>query len=233
MALMSPTVGDRLAELCVENATLRRQLADHDRQLRVERHAAYHDDLTGLLNRRGFHRHASGFSSSVSPVVVMLADLDRFKPVNDRFGHAAGDQVLVTVGRRLAVQLGPRWAVARLGGDEFAAVCAGPVGADGLDAVLVGLREALVAPIAVAGHRLVLGVSVGVAVAPVLVPLPALVEVADQALYRSKTVGDAVVRFLPGAGTERGGGQRPQVRRRDVPSQRAGSSLVLSVSSTR
>lgn len=90
------------------------------------RHAAMHDHLTGLMNRAGYQaafedRLASAAREGGS-LVLMLIDLDRFKAINDRYGHAVGDLVLMATADRLSRYAGPDAVIARLGGDEFAAL---------------------------------------------------------------------------------------------------------------
>src|SRR5215470_5915464 len=97
-------------------------------ELRAERHAARHDPLTGLPNRRTFYQRGAAIVADPArrPLAVLLLDLDDFKRVNDEFGHATGDEVLVTIARRLAAYAGGNL-VARLGGDEFAGLFTGSV----------------------------------------------------------------------------------------------------------
>ena len=98
-------------------------------ELCSEQHAARHDHLTGLPNRRWFYGIGSALVGATDrrPLVAVLVDLDDFKRINDTFGHRAGDEVLVTVARRLAGAVGPGL-VARLGGDEFVALFDLPAG---------------------------------------------------------------------------------------------------------
>jgi len=103
-------------EVCVEDVTERRR---DEAELQ---YAALHDPLTGLLNRRGLELRlelAAGSFRAGSPVAVAYLDLDRFKPVNDMFGHAAGDQVLRQVAERLREHIRSPHTLARVGGDEF------------------------------------------------------------------------------------------------------------------
>ncbi|RAI43501.1 GGDEF domain-containing protein [Rhodoplanes roseus] len=114
-------IAQRLAR---EVETLRAELAaTRDRVAELEAHAE-HDPLTGLLNRRGFERelaraaaHAQRYGGRL---VLVYLDLDGLKPINDTFGHAAGDAVLRTVGTVLRGHVRTSDVVARLGGDEFA-----------------------------------------------------------------------------------------------------------------
>ncbi|GIE99250.1 GGDEF domain-containing protein [Paractinoplanes rishiriensis] len=91
--------------------------------LRAVEEQATTDQLTGLANRRRFHdRWESALSESVGPTALLYIDLDGFKPVNDAFGHEAGDAVLVAVADRINGVMRAGDVVARLGGDEFAVI---------------------------------------------------------------------------------------------------------------
>lgn len=153
-------------------------------------HRAHHDLLTGLPNRRGLH-HAFGQMRSAAirsetPLSVLYLDLDGFKRINDRLGHAAGDVVLEEVARRLRSALRQDDFVARVGGDEFVALLPGcdPSCASGVcSALMTGLH----APYSLSGQTVILEASVGVAGFPAegheLAPLLAH---ADQAMYAVK-----------------------------------------------
>jgi len=113
---VSGATASRGFEVCIEDITQRR-MAEAELQ-----YAAMHDPLTGLLNRRGLEvrlKHAADRFRDGEPVAVAYLDLDRFKPVNDMFGHAAGDQVLRQVAARLREHIGNPHTLARVGGDEF------------------------------------------------------------------------------------------------------------------
>ena len=129
-------------------------------------HQAFHDGLTGLANRGLFVdrlQHALGArSDETGNVVVLFFDLDDFKEVNDRLGHAAGDEVLRIVGERLQSVIGSIDTAARLGGDEFAVLMLNATLWDG-EAMAEKVRARLAAPVDVAGMTLRLRVSVGVA----------------------------------------------------------------------
>ncbi len=152
------------------------------------------DPLTGLANRRSLiDRLDVALSRSVRSgrtVTVLYLDLDNFKVVNDRLGHAAGDHVLVEVARRLRRAVRPSDTSARIGGDEFAVVC-DELGAPG-EAALVAARilAALQAPIAVADTSVVVTPSIGVATGRVMDnDAKTLLANADVALYRAKANG--------------------------------------------
>jgi diguanylate cyclase (GGDEF)-like protein len=158
-------------------------------ELVAARRAADHDALTGLPNRRAFlHRSAALIGDPTQhPLVVVVVDLDDFKRVNDEWGHAAGDEVLVTIADRLAA-----WAAhglaARIGGDEFAGVwTASAADAAGLRRDAQRLAQTLAAPIPVTGRPLTVRASVGMA--PIRRPRDLLeaLRIADLAMYEVKT----------------------------------------------
>ena len=148
-------------------------------------HRATHDQLTGLVNRQELHaRMTAALRNGAGPVVHFL-DLNGFKSINDRHGHAAGDFVLAEVARRLCAEVRHTDTVARLGGDEFVVMSAG---ADEPAAMTERLRRAVTAPIRYDGRHLTVGVSVGMAVAAdVAQPSSdALLAAADTDMYREK-----------------------------------------------
>ena len=147
------------------------------------RHQATHDVLTGLANRVLLQQRVRE-SAPDAPICILLLDLDGFKQVNDGLGHHAGDEVLITVARRVTALLGRAGTVARLGGDEFAVLLPG---ADpGRARMLADLIAAAVGePMPVAGTVVTVGVSVGVA-AGTPDDADRLLRDADAAMYRTK-----------------------------------------------
>jgi diguanylate cyclase (GGDEF)-like protein/PAS domain S-box-containing protein len=159
-----------------------------DQQGSLER-AAHADALTGLANRRVF------FDTLVTTAgggAVLYCDLDRFKPVNDRLGHSAGDAVLRAVAERLAHCVRAQDLVARLGGDEFAVICEGATVADAAE-VAARIATALGSPFMVDGVSIVIGVSIGIAHTAGALD-DALVDAADSALAEAKSAGRSTVR---------------------------------------
>ena len=153
------------------NAALGRQLRDTVATLRHREielnHQAFHDPLTGLANRALFAdriAHALASTRRPPPVILLLADLDDFKAINDTLGHPAGDALLIGVAERLRAVVRPEDTVARLGGDEFAVLLEAT---DGLGARRVAERiaEALEQPFDLGGVRMVIGASIGIAAA--------------------------------------------------------------------
>jgi diguanylate cyclase (GGDEF)-like protein len=158
-------------------------------ELRAERHAARHDPLTGLPNRRTFYQRGAAIIADRAqrPLAVVLLDLDDFKRVNDEFGHAVGDEVLVTIAQRLATYAGDNL-VARIGGDEFAGLFANSVDGGSVPYPTgQRLAEALAAPMPIAGRSLTITASVGVV--PLIgyaADLAGALRDADDAMYRAK-----------------------------------------------
>ena len=153
------------------------------------RRLANHDVLTGLPNRMQFYAaldHALK-PEVVGRLVVYCLDLDGFKPVNDVFGHALGDDVLKMVGERLRSAAQPNM-VARLGGDEFAILgrADGALDTDLAERCIAAFRK----PFLIKETPISIGISIGIAAADGLrVDREALVQAADGALYRAKAAG--------------------------------------------
>ncbi|GAA1821167.1 diguanylate cyclase [Planosporangium flavigriseum] len=154
---------------------------------------AFTDSLTGLANRALFlDRLGEAVLRSRqdgSRVSVLLVDLDDFKPVNDRFGHAAGDAILIEVAARLRGCVRSTDVVARLGGDEFA-VLLEQAPPDGYTTTAERIVQAISAPFRVAGNDVRVGASVGVAVVRADADdASSLLQRADEAMYTAKLGG--------------------------------------------
>lgn len=151
------------------------------------------DVLTGIANRRHFLRTAEGRARealrSGTPCAILLIDLDGFKPVNDRFGHAAGDAVLVAVAQRLTQALPVDHVAGRMGGDEFAVVL-GP----GVDLRIEDCTEQIAnrirRPVNYAGRDIQVDASIGIAALPADGrTAAALIAAADVRMYQRKNGG--------------------------------------------
>jgi len=166
-------------------------------------HMAYTDSLTKLPNRARFQESLDTMTRAAAPFALLLIDLDRFKEVNDSFGHDVGDQLLKEVGGRLKrvlrrsdvlVRLDsqemstiPYEGLARLGGDEFAAVLAGIDNAASARSVAEKLIKALEAPFVIKGHSLLMRMSLGIALYPEHGSDPmTMLQQADMAMYYAK-----------------------------------------------
>jgi diguanylate cyclase (GGDEF)-like protein len=163
-----------------------------DRTVHLYKTAATTDPLTGLLNRRGFFDATSvvmGRSrKSAVPVSVLAFDLDHFKSINDRYGHAVGDAVLQLFARVVRETMRGGDIIGRLGGEEFVAILSGTL----TDAAAAAerVRAALAAASIVrGGQHIAATVSVGVASGSPSTAIDVLISRADAALYRAKTQG--------------------------------------------
>jgi diguanylate cyclase (GGDEF)-like protein len=170
------------------------QLNDELRQI------AHHDALTGLPNRLLFSELAQRAVQRAKlgeTFAILLVDLDRFKAVNDTWGHAMGDALLRDVTARLRAAVRGEDKVARMGGDEFAVIQYGAELSEGTEFLAQRLVERLSAPYSISGHVLEVGASVGVVVAgPGSHDVDALLCNADLALYRAKNEGRCTWRIF-------------------------------------
>jgi diguanylate cyclase len=164
-------------------------------------HAAEHDPLTGVLNRKGFERVlGAAFAEPEVPTTLVMLDLDRFKPINDSAGHAAGDAMLKAVARTLQDQVRATDHVARLGGDEFALLLPG-CPPERAGEIAEQVRAAIAAlTLGWQGRTLRVSVSLGLAARAAQQATPAdwLAE-ADAACYAAKAAGRDRVQMAPAA----------------------------------
>ena len=176
-------------------------------------HMARHDALTNLPNRTLFREQlekALRLAKRSDQLAVLCLDLDHFKDINDSLGHPVGDALLKEVARRLGECVTEHDTVARLGGDEFAIVQFCSDCEPSAVALLAShVVEQVSAPYEIAGHQLVIGVSIGISLAPEDGKNPdELLKKADLALYRAKEDGRGTYRFF-----ETGMDARAQARR--------------------
>jgi diguanylate cyclase (GGDEF)-like protein len=161
---------------------------------------ARHDGLTDLPNRLLFNERLGQALSNVKRgghLAVLCLDLDQFKNVNDTLGHSVGDIVLKKAADRLRECLRDVDTAARLGGDEFAIVQVGTNQPTDVTALASRLIEVISAPYDADGHQVVVGVSIGIAVAPEDgTSADQLLKNADMALYRAKSDGRGIYRFF-------------------------------------
>ncbi|WP_285689440.1 GGDEF domain-containing protein [Actinoplanes sp. NBRC 103695] len=179
-----------LLATALDHVTMVQALREQEERLR---NAALHDYLTGLPNRvlLADRLRQAGLRVARQPshrFAVLLLDLDGFKAVNDSFGHAAGDELLVEVAARLTGLLRESDTVARLGGDEFVILLDGVTVPDGPQAVCDAIRDALTKPFVIDGRDVHVGVSIGVALSATGASDPDhLLREADAAMYRVKS----------------------------------------------
>ena len=177
----------RTAELAQAN----QQLCEREQRLQ---HAAFHDPLTELPNRRYLIERAEVALADAQrrgeSVALMLVDLDHFKPINDRYGHDAGDLMLRTIGHRLREHVRTNDMVARLGGDEFAVLVCGADAQQHAQEIANRLLGELSRPVLYGANRLVVTISIGAALYPQhAVQFAGLYKSADEAMYRAKQRG--------------------------------------------
>jgi diguanylate cyclase (GGDEF)-like protein len=162
-------------------------------------HLAYHDTLTGLPNRAYFNAKLERSAAKLgegSGFALMFLDLDRFKEVNDTFGHATGDALIREVSAHLNLLLGPGDTLARMGGDEFAIIkqttCKEAV--EELGAIIVATVSK---PFDIEGSQAAVGISIGVAMAPEAgTDRSELARKADMALYQAKKNSNDRLQFF-------------------------------------
>jgi diguanylate cyclase (GGDEF)-like protein/PAS domain S-box-containing protein len=178
-------------------------LEDVTEQRRAEEriaHMAHHDSLTDLPNRAAFNEQLEAAFEKATQAqesfALLCIDLDRFKEVNDIFGHSVGDAMLREVSQRLHAAADGAF-LARLGGDEFVIIAAQGPHPSAAEGLAERLLAALAADVEIEGHRLRSGLSIGVAIHPVDgTDTATLLAHADAALYRAKADGRNTVRFF-------------------------------------
>ncbi|GHA23235.1 putative bifunctional diguanylate cyclase/phosphodiesterase [Oceanisphaera arctica] len=152
---------------------------------------AHHDILTGTANRAlllSWFGKIKAALQQKEQLALLFIDLDRFKPINDSFGHGVGDQLLKALAVRLQEQVGPNELVARIGGDEFVMIWRGAMTEQALMDKAGKLLERIEAPVQVEDHKLSVGASIGVSLYPDHgVELETLLRYADTAMYEAKT----------------------------------------------
>ncbi len=179
--------------LVVENAALR---ATEQERLEELAHQAFHDSLTELPNRALFAdrlEHAlERTNRRKAAVAVLFLDLDDFKPINDSFGHEAGDRLLVAVAQRIKACVRPEDTVARLGGDEFTVLLEDIADVRYAIAVAERIESSLGEPFEVEGQEASVTASIGIAVSTGRESSPDdLVRDSDNAMYLAKRKGRA------------------------------------------
>ena len=157
---------------------------------------ADHDPLTGLSNRRHFEASLSTICLAETPFAILFIDLDRFKAVNDTYGHAAGDTLLQRVGVRLRGSVRRGDLVARIGGDEFAILQMANASPQAAESLARRINRAIATPFEIDGHEVRIVTSIGIRLSTPQDKDPQLLlSEADGALYRAKQAGGATFDF--------------------------------------
>jgi diguanylate cyclase (GGDEF)-like protein len=186
-------VEERTARLAQVNERLTREMGEREKAEEALARAATTDYLTGLTNRRAMlqrlEEETARAQRSGRPFTILLADLDRFKQINDRYGHETGDHALVAIADLLRAMVRKQDLVARWGGEELLVFLPETPLAGGLEVaekIRAGLADQ---PHCVLGRELVVTISVGVAEVSGEVSITEAVRAADAALYRAKAAG--------------------------------------------
>jgi diguanylate cyclase len=211
-ALLKTASGRALGTLCIGD-TCQRSLTPEDSQKLLElaagvtavldlhrssltlRRIAEQDTLTGLYNRRAFVdavERAVQASAAGADCALLFLDLDRFKPINDTYGHVAGDALLCEVGCRLTATVRAGDTVARLGGDEFAILIEHAPTPSGLEDLALRVLASFAQPFAFEGIELPIRTSIGITTYESTMPgldAATLMRRADEALYAAKREG--------------------------------------------
>jgi diguanylate cyclase (GGDEF)-like protein len=165
-------------------------------------HTALHDPLTGLANRVLFLDRLTQTLARLRRrpdrnFAVVFLDLDRFKQINDTWGHAAGDRLLLTVAARLRSCLRPQDTVARFGGDEFALVLDEAGRIEDIDCLTQRIQNDLQRPVDICGGEICVSASMGIVLGSTAYShIEDIVHDADAAMYRAKDLGRARHEFF-------------------------------------
>ncbi|MEA2536741.1 MAG: diguanylate cyclase [Chloroflexota bacterium] len=175
-----------------------------------------HDPLTGLANRALFEERLNrglGLSARTGrSLAVMYLDVDDFKTVNDRLGHAAGDELLRMIASRLKAVMRPVDTAARLGGDEFGVLLEDLTESSGAVAIAERIRAAMTEPFRLTPMSVDVKLSIGIALAEVSDTADTVVRGADLAMYAAKRAGGGRVRLFDPAIDHRVGEVKPDLR---------------------
>jgi diguanylate cyclase (GGDEF)-like protein len=180
LLLLSTVSITTLVVIRIGQLSLQRDRAEH-----ALKHQATHDPLTGLPNRREFQSELERLSRARRHPAILFCDLDRFKAINDRYGHAGGDELLSQVAQRLRTSVRAEDVVCRYGGDEFVVVLP-DVAPTELETTRRRIDLVLREPFQVDGHQVVVAASIGSAMAGAGDTPEELITLADHSMYDQK-----------------------------------------------
>jgi diguanylate cyclase (GGDEF)-like protein len=197
---------------------LHEDITERHREDQLIAHIAHHDALTGLPNRIEMEQRLTAafeiLEQHNKPFALLLVDLDRFKAINDTLGHLAGDALLKDAAARLLSCIRAPDMVARLGGDEFTVLL--PTlenAATGARMFANRLISAFAQPFEISSHKVHIGVSIGIAIAPGDgSTITDLMKSADQALYQAKADGRNIFRFYDSTKSNAGSSRKASLR---------------------
>lgn len=193
---------EQIKALAKDNLSCKKRLKKLAKRYLQARYFADHDDLTGLPNRRLFEdRLKLAVAQSPrrhKPVALLFLDLDKFKHINDSFGHAVGDRILQQVAQRLTACIRRGDTACRYGGDEFIVMLPEMSGQDSGDIVIDKIRKRLCMPYRVDDLDIELTISIGIATYPAdQQNIEELIGQADANMYRAKKCMKQLLRFDP------------------------------------
>lgn len=189
--VLEQTVEERTCDLKGTNAKLQAEINERKRAEKIIKNLAYHDSLTGLPNRTLFQEKVEEELLRIEKVpakfAVFFLDLNKFKAINDTYGHEVGDKILCEVAQRLKRVMRNRDIVSRLGGDEFTILATDIESHDDAVCIARKILVTLTPPMLVNGYELSVGASVGISVCPDDgKDLQNLLKKADTAMYKMK-----------------------------------------------
>ena len=198
MVRLAPN-GQHMLSVQIDDINDHRRLAETLRERNTAlAYRATHDGLTGLPNRQLFvDRLGHALDRSLrhrSTVAVLFCDLDHFKVINDSFGHAVGDQLLMAVADEMGRAVRPGDTISRFGGDEFVVLAEDLEGPAAAEVLATRLLSTITQPLVVEGQQEDMTMSIGVAVASGVDEPSALIDAADTAMYRAKRAGRSCYR---------------------------------------
>ncbi len=196
--------GQRLLSIQVDDINDHRRLEETLRERNAAlAYRATHDGLTGLPNRQLFiDRVGHALDRSLrhhTTVAILFCDLDHFKVINDTFGHAVGDQLLMAIAEEMGRAVRPGDTISRFGGDEFVVLAEDLEGPDDAGLLASRLLGTMTQPLVVEGQEVDMTMSIGVAVASGVDDPSGLIAAADTAMYRAKRAGRACYRMASAA----------------------------------
>ncbi|MEH7444764.1 EAL domain-containing protein [Bacillus sp. JJ1122] len=171
-----------------------RDITEKNRADKLIEYLAYHDELTNLPNRRNLEKVMSGLFIKSENFSLIYLDFDRFKRINDTFGHSFGDKILMQIGKKLTEVIPENCLIARIGGDEFAVLAPGPYKPEEIASKIV---KAFQSPIFAEGMEFLITASIGISNFPDDAnELDLILKYADMAMYKAKENGSNHFQFF-------------------------------------
>lgn len=171
-----------------------RDITEKKRADKMIEYLAYHDELTNLPNRRNLEKVMAGLFIKDENFSLIYLDFDRFKRINDTFGHSFGDKILMQIGKKLTEVIPENCLIARIGGDEFAILAPGPFKPEAIASSIV---KSFQSPIFAEGMEFLITASIGISSFPDDAnDLELILKYADMAMYKAKENGSNHFQFF-------------------------------------